>query len=210
MRCPDLASRGAVALVVLGLGGCSGATLYSPDTSVSEKVGNLLAFNSTTAPPLPNAGGPKASASCPEVVVYDGTAAQRVYAGAESADTLRYQFAIGDVTRECYVLGDKLSIKVGIETRILLGPAGTPGTYSLPIRLEVLDEKTQAVVTTKTYRIAATVPPGAGSATASLLADPLVVPNVSDHSDDDYSVRLGIESGAPRVAEKAGRHRKRT
>ena len=213
MRFPDgctIGRRGSIGVVALALAGCGGPTLYSPDNSASTKVANLLAFNSTTAPSAAPVGGLQASASCPEVVVLEGTAAQRVFAGAESSENLRYQFSIGDVARECYVQGNQLTIKVGIEGRVLLGPAGSPGNFTVPIRIAVLSEKTQEPVTSKIYRIPATIAPGQSATNFSFLVDPLVVPNVSDHSDDDYNIKLGIDAGGAGVAEKMSRRRKRT
>ena len=214
MRFPDggaIGRRGSICVVALALAGCGGPTLYSPDNSASTKLANLLAFNSTSTPTVATgAGGLQASASCPEVVVLEGTAAQRVFAGAESSENLRYQSSIGDVARECYVQGNQLTIKVGIEGRVLLGPAGSPGNFTVPIRIAVLSEKTQEPVTSKIYRIPATIAPGQSATNFSFLVEPLVVPNVSDHSDDDYNIKLGIDAGGAGGAEKVSRRRKRT
>jgi hypothetical protein len=218
MRYPDrglaIVRRGRTGLLfglaALTLAGC-GTTTFSPETSMSTKAANFLAFDSTKAPALPNAdGGPKASTSCPEVIVLEGTAAQRIFAGAENSENLRYQFSIGDVARECFVVGDKLTIKVGIHGRILLGPAGSPGHYTLPVRIAVIGEKSQAPVLSKIYRIDATVPAGQSAADYDYMVEPMVVPNLSDRSDDDYNIKLGVDSKGADVADKPARRRKRS
>ena len=140
----------------------------------------------------------------------EGTAAKRVYAGGESAENLRYQFAINDAARQCFISGNQLSIKIGIEGRVLLGAAGSPGTFAVPVRIAILNEKTQSPVVSKLYQISATIAPGQGAADFSFVSEPLVVPSLSDHPEDDYGIKLGVDSGGPAVAEKTARRRKRT
>ena len=214
MRCLEAMRRhgvplGAAVFGTIALAGC-GTTYYSPDNSPSTKLGNLLAFNSRTAPALPTSVGPEPTKTCPDVIVLEGTAAKRVFAGGESADNLRYQFAVTDAARQCFISGSQLSIKIGIEGRVLLGPAGSPGTFSVPVRVAILNEKTQAPIISKLYPISATIAPGQGAADFSFITEPLVVPSLSDHPEDDYSVKLGVDAGGPAVAEKSARRRKRT
>ena len=41
--------------------------------------------------------------------------------------TMRYQVGIAQTARECAALGGVMTMKVGVQGRVLLGPAGGPG-----------------------------------------------------------------------------------
>ena len=94
-----------------------------------------------------------------------------------SALALRYQVTIGRTARECLVRGDALTIRIGMEGRIILGPAGGPGQLEVPIRyavvLEGIEPKT---ITTKLHRVPVVVPPGQGNLAFSHVEEDLTVP----------------------------------
>ncbi|HXZ46749.1 MAG TPA: hypothetical protein VEH02_08475 [Pseudolabrys sp.] len=53
---------------------------------------------------------------------------------------LRYQASIVRMARECQVNAGIMNMKVGVEGRIITGPAGGPGTIDLPVRIAVVQE----------------------------------------------------------------------
>ena len=72
--------------------------------------------------------------NCPEVTVADGGAALRV-GGADNA-SVRYQFNIGDTARQCDPAGPgQAAIKIGVAGEVVIGPAGSAGTFSAPIKI---------------------------------------------------------------------------
>ncbi len=188
---------GVVGFVTLAVGGCAGSDkLTSPDeTSVSSKLANLLAFNTThPGPPPPSGASQEAPLQCPVIEVLDGTAAIRTYAGTDqSGGSLRHQFSIGDVARECSRSGDQILIKVGVEGRVLLGPAGAPGAFTVPIRIAVRRDSDQKAVAAKLYPVAAAVAPGATQSDFQLVSDPLSVPYTQAHADEDYTILVGLD-----------------
>ena len=60
--------------------------------------------------------------------------------GEPSALDLRYQGSIVRTARECHVSGGIMTMKVGIEGRVVTGPAGGPGEIVVPLRLAVVQE----------------------------------------------------------------------
>ena len=79
---------------------------------------------------------------CPPVEIDEGGAAARV--GGPDNASVRYQFAISNTARECApVSTNQFTLKVGVSGRLLIGPAGTPGTYSAPLRVTVHDENAE-------------------------------------------------------------------
>ncbi len=181
--------------VVLGLAGCGGhlGTFDIPETGGS-KLANLLGFKSNDAPAAP--GAVVRHIFCPQVVVLDGTAASQTYAGTPpSSANLRYQYALGDTARECALEGGQLVIKIGVAGKVLLGPAGSPGSFTVPVRMAVLREHDNQPIVSKLYRAAVTVAAGETRADFTIVSEPLYVPFIQDHAEDDYTIKAGIDEG---------------
>jgi hypothetical protein len=185
--------------VVLGLAGCGGhlGTFDTPQTQGggSQVLAMLLGFKSNDAPAAP--GTQVRHIFCPEVVVLEGTAASQAYAGTPpSSANLRYQYALDDTARECMLDGDQLAIKIGVAGKVLLGPAGSPGGFSVPVRMAVLREHDNQPIVSKLYRAAVTVAAGETRADFTIVSEPLRVPFIKDHAEDDYTIKVGIDEGA--------------
>ncbi len=182
--------------VVLGLAGCGGhlGTFDTPEAGGS-KLANLLGFKNNDAPAAP--GVEVRHIFCPQVIVLEGTAASQAYAGTPpSSANLRYQYALDDTARECTLDGDQLAIKIGVAGKVLLGPAGSPGSFSVPVRMAVLREHDNQPIVSKLYRAAVTVAAGETRADFTVVSEPLHVPFIQDHAEDDYTIKVGIDEGA--------------
>jgi hypothetical protein len=59
---------------------------------------------------------------------------------APNALDVRYQGSIIRTARECHINSGMMTIKVGIEGRIITGPAGGAGTVDVPMRVAVVQE----------------------------------------------------------------------
>ncbi|MFN3655706.1 MAG: hypothetical protein ACK4UO_00460 [Pseudolabrys sp.] len=81
---------------------------------------------------------------CPDVKVRAGAATLIV--GSKPGDPeptaldVRYQGSIIRTARECHVAAGIMTMKVGIEGRIITGPAGAPGDVDVPLRIAVVQE----------------------------------------------------------------------
>ena len=197
----------------LALGGCAATDKLIPSTSgMGSAFGNLLAFNTATPGPAPAAGGaPERALQCPTVQVLDGTASYRTYAGTEQTnEAVRYQFSMGEVARECTHSGKDVLLKVGLEGRVLLGPAGTPGSFTVPVRIAVRHDGDGKAVATKFYQVPATIAAGEDATSFQVVSDPIAVPFVSSNADDDYTILVGFDAGkapAAAVVDKKGLRR---
>jgi hypothetical protein len=184
----------------LTLGGCAAAdSLTSSAGGVSSAFGNLLAFHTTTpgAAPAAAGGAPEQPMQCPSIQVLDGTAAYRTYAGTDqSNETVRYQFSMGDVARDCTHSGKEVLLKVGVSGRVLLGPAGSPGAFTVPVRIAVRHDADGKAVAAKFYQAPATIAAGEDSTTFQVVSDPIAVPFVSANADDDYTILVGFDATA--------------
>lgn len=185
------------------LGACNSVGSVAPgQDGISSRLGNLLAFNSPSAPGAAPGLAPQ-RLDCPVVQIEPGAAAFRS-AGGEGASSVRYQIAIGDVARECVRQGDLLAIRVGVETNLVLGPAGSPGSYAAPLRVTIRRQSDEAIVASKVYRVGGAVG-AAGSTQSTLVAEALTVPWINDRPDLDYEVVLGFGEGAAQAGRRARR-----
>lgn len=100
---------------------------------------------------------------CPGVEVRNGASTLAINApGAESGPmNTRYQVTIAQLARECAALGGVMTVKVGVQGRILLGPAGGPGQVDVPLRMAVVQEGPEPkAIVSKFARLSVAVPPG--------------------------------------------------
>ncbi|WP_237480303.1 hypothetical protein [Lichenibacterium dinghuense] len=196
------------------LGGCAATEkLTSSASGVGSSFGNLLAFGTTTPGPAPApAGAAERPLQCPTIEVLDGTASYRTYAGADQTnENVRYQFSMGDVARECTHSGKDLLIKVGVEGRVLLGPAGSPGSFTVPVRIAVRHDGDGKVAAAKFFQVPATIASGEDATGFQVVSDPIAVPFVTSSADDDYTILVGFDAGTKPTAaasdgKKARRH----
>lgn len=204
------ASKGAFVLsALLALAGCGGGSyvgsLFGSGSSSSEPVASGQAAAQSPAQQRP-AGAPT-DLVCPFVDVREGAAAHRVYAGQPSNATVRYQFSMGDIARECRISGNQLVLKIGVEGRVLLGPAGSPGAFTVPVSIAVRDEQTKQFVANRTYRVAASIAQGAANTSFAVVSDEIAVPLRSIAANEDYLVYVGFDGASAAAGAPARRRR---
>jgi len=115
-------------LLVLGVLAASGARAEEGNI-----LSNIFKYGGTTVPP---SQAPELEAAyCPPVGVTEGGAALQAMGGqAGNAASIRTQMSLGRLARECTRRQDgSVSVKVGVEGRVLLGPAGAPGRFDVRI-----------------------------------------------------------------------------
>lgn len=203
---PSAGRAVALASVCALLTGCGGGYLgplwgssSAPATPAPAATGQAAgAAAPTGAASLLGGGGPfgRRELNCPYVDVREGAAAHRVYAGQPANSAVRYQFSISDVARECRVVGDQLVIKVGIEGRVLLGPAGAPSSFAVPVSVAVRNEANGQFVANRAYRVAASIPAGSSNTGFSVVSEEISVPFKSLAANEDYQVFVGFDGAS--------------
>lgn len=164
------------------------ALLLSGCGSAGSSLSNLVAFNSLTAPAPVDMTKRVEKVDCPLVDVLEGGGSMQVGSGAG----LRHQFSIGDTSRECTVVNGQIMIRVGVSGRVVAGPAGGPGNFTIPIRVGVRREDNNQIVTSKVFNVPATLPAGQGSSTFAFVSEPVSVPFTREEANEDYMVVVGI------------------
>jgi hypothetical protein len=146
---------------------------------------------------------------CPDVQVRQGAATLTNSAGAGEAlaTNLRYQVSIGTTARECKLLpGNTVSIKVGMQGRVILGPEGSPGPINVPVRFAVVaDGLDSKVITTKLDRVMVEVAPGDSNVLFTHVTEGLDFPLPRGGAIDSYVIYIGFDSAgaAPEKPSKA-------
>jgi hypothetical protein len=185
----------ALPFLCLGLAGCGSSGSSSGQPSAMQTLGNVVMFQSTTPPPaepLPRDDQDE-QLVCPEVIIADGGAALRAQSGQDSG-SLRHQISILNVARECTPTGNGgYRLKVGVEGRVLLGPAGGPGTYGATLTTTVTRGTTQ--VARRAARVGGTIASGQGGTDFSHVEDGIVVP--AGRGEVEIIVSLGSGSATP-------------
>jgi hypothetical protein len=146
-----------------------------------------------------------ADIDCPIVEVEDGAAATRV--GGPSNAEVRYQFDIADTARECQPQGSNFALKIGISGHLLIGPAGSPGTFSANLKVLVRREADQQTAFEKTYKIEVNTQ-GAAQGPFQMVTDPILLPLTRKNLNDDYSIFVGFDNGHNAANERPRGHRK--
>src|SRR5688500_18969140 len=185
------ASRTAMlACVLLASGSYAGAQ------SITDKLGNWLFGGSSSSSSSDTSANTAAEVDCPGVDVRQGASTLSITApGAEGGPmTTRYQVSIGQTARECAALGSVMTMKVGVEGRILLGPAGGPGQVDIPLRMAVVQEgPSPKTVLSKFYRLAVAVGPGQTSVPFVHVEQDLTFPMPRPADFDAYVVYVGFD-----------------
>lgn len=148
-------------------------------------------------------------AECPEIVVDGGGAEVRVPPGAD-ASSVRYQIAITRTARECALVGDQISVKVGVIGSAVLGPVGQPGAYYGNLRVALRRKRDEQLFGATNYRVGADIPAGAARADFTLMVEALEAPFISQRAAEDYEVIVGLtQSGAEPAAAKPEKKRRK-
>jgi hypothetical protein len=195
--------RRAAALVALGsmLAGCSSVPSMPSVSSLFGSSSNSAAANSNASA----AYVPPTDFECPSVSVRQGasTLSSSANPSEPTALNLRYQVGIGDTARECHVVGTNVSMRVGVQGRIILGPAGASGQVDVPLRFAVVQEGVDPkTITTKLERISVTIPPNDSNVAFTHVENDLIFPMPRGGEIDSYVVYVGFDPIGAQELEK--------
>lgn len=166
------------------------------------------------APPEPKVTQSELLAFCPPVGLREGTAFFTTYGSAPAAKAkpagdadpsldaaaaakpIRYQTSITDVTRSCTRAGGQITMTIAVAGKVVPGPAGSPGSLTLPIRIAVANGPD--VLFSQLYRYDAQV--------ASATAASTFLFTASDVTFADPGIRsirafAGFDEGPPKEAD---------
>jgi hypothetical protein len=203
-------------LLAAGLGACSSLTGSTTPSSEPARTGSFTERMSSTLfgepakPVATNAREPE-KPECPPVDVREGASTITTYAAGESVATnVRYQATVGQLARECALMGATMTIKVGMQARVLLGPAGGPGRLDVPIRFALVHEGPEPkTIWTKLYKVPVNIPAGQTNVAFTHVEDNMTFPKPSGSDLERYVIYAGFDRAAAGPAAKSGSRRPR-
>jgi hypothetical protein len=205
--------RRGIAILVMG-GICCGM-LASPASaqSITDRFKSLFGGGKSdeAAPSAPGTGQSETGGlTCPDVKVRAGASTYAVAAPGKQpvGSDVRYQATITRTARDCNLNAGQITARVGIQGRVIVGPAGAPAAVEVPLRVAVVqggvNEKT---ITTTVVRTTVSIGEGL-SVPFSVVAEDIVYPAVSADINDLYIFYIGFDPQAlkpepkPKVVKK--------
>ncbi|MGY3630807.1 hypothetical protein [Bradyrhizobium sp. Leo121] len=207
--------RAAIASVVATALGCGTLAAPAAAQSLTDRFKSLFGGGKSEEQPAEKPPAPAGSQSnesdvlCPPVAIRSGASTYAVGApGKEPVGSdLRFQATITRTARECALNGGDITARIGIQGRIIVGPAGAPPTVQVPLRVAVVQggvsEKT---IATKAYQTTVTMGES-GSEPFTLVAEDLTFPAPSADVAENYIFYIGFDPQAlkPEPKPKAAR-----
>lgn len=213
----------AVCAIAAGtLAGCGGGSsvlgsassgVSSIGSSISSRFGQLFGSNSQAVGEASSPAGVTAGdaqLTCPPVSIRAGTSTMAVGLPGKTASgsDLRYQVTITRTARDCNLNGNQITARVGIEGRVIVGPAGAPPSVDVPLRVAVVQEGIQdKIIFTKFYRTSVSV--NGENVAYNFVAEDVVYPVPSGDTNDAYVFYIGFDPNglksqpAPRAARRS-------
>jgi hypothetical protein len=132
--------------------------------------------------------------TCPSLDVRTGASTLLVPPGNTEAFSLRYQGSLGDMARECSVSGGIMHMRIGIQGRVLVGPAGGPGTVDIPLRFAVVKEGPEPkTVVSKLSKLQVAIPDGQQTVLFSHVDNEIAFPMPPGLEITSYVVYIGFD-----------------
>lgn len=205
----------AIAAVVLAGLGCGLAAPASAQ-SLSDRFKSLFGGKSDE----PTEGAPPPAAApgshipedlfCPPVSIRAGASTYAVGLPGKEAigNDLRFQATITKTARQCDYNSGQITARIGIQGRVIAGPAGAPTSVQVPLRVAVVQggvsEKT---IATKAFQTTVNMTES-GSEPFTLVAEGLVYPAPTGAVGDSYVFYIGFDPQALKPERPAPRKKK--
>ena len=148
----------AAAAVLSGCGGGSNIFSAPADSgsipSISDRYNQLFGSRSQAVGEAPPAAD-GTELDCPVVKIRAGASTYAVAPPGKQpvASELRYQATITRTARDCTRSSGQIVARIGIQGRVIAGPAGAPATVEIPLRVAVVQTGVhERVIATKVYR----------------------------------------------------------
>jgi hypothetical protein len=162
------------------------------------------------AAPLPAPEGEN-DLTCPPVSIRAGASTYAVAAPGKQpvGNDLRFQATITRTARQCTKTGDQISARIGIQGRVIAGPAGAPSSVEIPLRVAVVQGGVQEkTIGTKVYRTTVAMSEDS-SIPFTLVAEDMLYPVPPGAAGDSYIFYIGFDPQALKPEPKAVARKKK-
>ncbi len=192
------------------------AATAPPDGSFTSRVKSVFSGDSgKLGSPSTTGAAASGAVDCPSVDYRQGAATWTVNGPAteNAALSVKYVVSFLQNARECIAAGGNVTIKVGVQGRIVVGPAGGPGTLNIPLRYALVREGlTPKTLWTKLFMVPVPIEPGQLNLPWLHVEEEMTVPRWSAEEQDALVVYIGFDpngtaSAKPKPAAKPARTR---
>jgi hypothetical protein len=184
-----------IGAAALGLALACASAAPASAQSLSDRFKGLFGGSKKDDPPPVIVGEPKPELNCPQVTIRFGASTYAVAAPGKQAvgNDVRYQASIGKLARECIKEGDQITAHIGIQGRVIAGPAGAPPTVEVPLRVAVVQGGVgEKVIATKAYTTTVTMSQDE-SVPFTFVAEDVVYPAPPGRTGDNYIFYVGFD-----------------
>jgi hypothetical protein len=195
-------NRLAKAMAAAAVAGGLACLIVAPASaqSLTDRFKSLFGGKSEEEPAANAPAAPQDTGdlTCPPVTVRAGASTYAVAAPGKQpvGNDLRFQATISKMARECSLNGGVITARIGIQGRVIAGPAGAPASVQVPIRVAVVQggvsEKT---IATKAYQTTVNMTES-GSEPFTLVAEDLSYPVPAGAAGDSYIFYIGFDPQA--------------
>jgi hypothetical protein len=198
----------SLSVLSLALGGGLLASSASAQSLMDRFTGM---FGSKPPPPPIVSDDPQPDLNCPPVTIRAGASTYAVAAPGKEAvgNDVRFMVSITKMARECIKAGGEITAHVGIQGRVIAGPAGAPPTVEVPLRIAVVQSGVgEKIIATKAYTTTVNI----GEETNvpfSFVADDIVYPAPTGGTGDSYIFYTGFDPQLVQASEPKPKGKKR-
>ena len=202
-------SRRIAVLAAIALGmGCGMLAVPASAQSITDRFKSLFGGSKSEEQPAPGAppaaGQAPEDLTCPPVTIRAGASTYQVGAAGKQpvGNDLRFQATITRTARQCNYENGEITARIGIQGRVIAGPAGAPASVEIPLRVAVVQSGIQEkTIATKAYRTSVSMSED-GSVPFTLIADDLVYPAPPGAVGDSYIFYIGFDPQALKAEPK--------
>jgi hypothetical protein len=203
--------KAGIAVAVAGTLACGLLAAPASAQSLTDRFKGLFGGKSDEpAPAAPGVPQDTGDLTCPPVTVRAGAGTYAVAPPGKQpvGNDLRFQVTISKMARECNLEGGVITARIGIQGRVIAGPAGAPASVQVPLRAAVVQggvsEKT---IATKAYQTTVTMTE-TGSEPFTLVIEDLVYPVPAGAAGDSYIFYVGFDPQALKPERPAPKKKK--
>ena len=178
----------------LSLALCCALAAPASAQSLTDRFKSLFGGKKEEPPPIVS-NEPAPEINCPQVTIRFGASTYAVAAPGKQAvgNDVRYQATISKLARECIKAGGEITARIGIQGRVIAGPAGAPPSVEVPLRVAVVQGGVgEKVIATKAYTTTVTMSEDE-SVPFTFVAEDLVYPAPAGSDGDSYIFYVGFD-----------------
>lgn len=205
--------RAMLALVTAALlSGCGNTSVNNPFSTapppqedlptISDRFNQLFGKETSTITMAPDG----TEIDCPVVKIRNGASTYAVAPPGKQpvASELNFQATITRTARDCRRNGNQITARIGVQGRVIVGPAGAPATVEVPLRAAVVQAGVhERVISTQVYRTTVSLTDEGG--TFSVVGEDLVFAMPPNVSSDAYILYVGFDPQAVSPAKTSRR-----